>query len=449
MQAVPHDLATGVRVKLSVMMFLQYAFNGIWIIPLGTYLNAVGYSGNDIGRAYSTSAIGCILAPFFVGMIADKFFAAEKLLAVLNLAGGALLLLAARLSVDASGHAHAGGLGVCYWVLLLHFLCYMPTWALTNTIALRQLSNPTQQFPSIRVMGTIGWVVVSSLCLFGANITRAFGASGSFEATAVPMYIGALIGLAAGVVAFGLPHTPPQGDGSKVSAADILGLKALALFRDRNYAIFALTSFLIMFAGLFHWSMTNLYLNESKMNFAQFWQSSGQMSETIFLFVMPLFFRRFGVKNMLMMGLVAWIVRFVCFSFGVWQSGTWVLVFLGLLLHGPCFDFFFVTGQLYTDRKASKDIQAQAQGLISLLTFGLGWFFGSKLAGAVVDHYAVKDSVGKVVGHAWHSIWLVPIAIVAVIIVIFGGFFNDNLRVGHDDAPDETVEEELERETAL
>jgi len=429
----PSTMTSGIRWRLSVMMFLQYAFQGIWIIPLGTYLSAVGYSGSEVGTAYSTAAIGCIIAPFFVGMVADKFFEAQKLLGVLNLAAAGLLLAAARLSVGADGRAHPDGLGLCYWVLLLHFVCYMPTWALTNTIALRQMDEPARQFPSIRVMGTIGWVVVSAICLFGQSITALFGATGSFEATAVPMSIGAVIGAVAGLLAFFMPRTMPEGRGKQVTAADILGVKALSLFRDRDYAVFALTSFLIMFAGMFHWSFTNLYLNESKMEYAQFWQSSGQMTETIFLFIMPWFFLRFGVKKMLMMGLVAWIARFVCFSFGVWQSPTWVLVFLGLLLHGPCFDFFFVTGQLYTDHKASRDIQAQAQGLITLLTFGLGWFVGSMLAGRVVDAYALHDAAGQVIGHQWQTIWLIPIGIVAGIIVIFGLFFRDQSRVGHEE----------------
>lgn len=423
-----------VRVRLSLMMFLQYAFNGIWIIPLGTYLNRVGYSGLDIGAAYGASAIGCIIAPYFVGMIADKFFAAQKVLGVLNLAAAALLLAAVKLSVGPDGRAvmvdGQTHLGLFYWVLLAHFICYMPTWALTNTIALRQMDQPARQFPLIRVMGTIGWVVVSAVTLFGAQVNRLFNTTEQFEATSTPMYIAAGIGLVAGLVAFFLPNTPPAGRGKQITFADLLGLKALRLFKDRNFLVFALTSFCIMFAGLFYWSMANVYLNESGMKNAQFWQSTGQMTETLFLFIMPWFFARFGVKKMLLIGLFAWIARFVCFAYGVWGTSTAALVVLGLMLHGPCYDFFFVTGQLYTDQKASKDIQAQAQGLISLLTFGLGWFFGALLAGRVVDHHAIKDAAGAVTGHAWHSIWLFPIGIVAVIIVFFGLFFRDRTSVG-------------------
>jgi len=442
-------LPAGTRARLSVMMFLQYAYNGIWFIPLGFYLTTVGYSDVDIGVAYGTFAVGCIIAPFFVGMIADKFFAAQKVLGVLNLAASGLLLAAALYSVGPDKKAHmaqvmvdgkpqmASTLGIFYWLLLGHFLCYMPTWALTNTISLRQMSDPAKQFPSVRVMGTIGWVLVSAVCLFGEQVTELLGAKGNFEATVFPMYIGAAIGFVASFTSFFMPDTPPAGKGKQITFSDILGLKALGLFKDRNYLVFALTSFLIMFAGLFHWSLTNRYLNESKMDYAQFWQSSGQMAETVFLFAMPWFFRRFGVKKMLLLGLLAWISRFVCYSYGVWGSATSTLVVLGLVLHGPCYDFFFVTGQLYTDKKASKDIQAQAQGLISLLTFGLGWFVGSWLSGLVADNFAVKivvDGAEKVTGHDWHSIWLCPIAIVAVIIAFFTMFFRDNTAVGREES---------------
>lgn len=457
-------LSTNVRVRLSVMMFLQYAYNGIWFIPLGFYLGNVGYSDLDIGAAYGTFAVGCIIAPFFVGMIADKFFAAQKVLGVLNLASAGLLLAVGMLSVAPDGKAHmvqtfaadgtpqmASSLGVLYWLLLAHFLCYMPTWALTNTISLRQMDNAARQFPSIRVMGTIGWVVVSAVCLFGPQVTALFGAKGTFEATVVPIFIGAGIGVIAGLSAFFMPDTPPGGKGKQITFADILGIKALGLFKDWNYLVFALTSFFIMFAGLFHWSLTNRYLNESKMDFAQFWQSTGQMAETIFLVAMPWFFKRFGVKKMLLLGLCAWIARFVCYSYGVWGTGTAALVVMGLVLHGPCYDFFFVTGQLYTDKKASKDIQAQAQGLISLLTFGLGWFFGAWLSGAIADKFAVKtvvDGVEKVTNHDWHTVWLCPIGIVAVIIVFFSLFFRDNTSVGHEEKAEEAAPAEAKPEAA-
>jgi len=322
----------------------------------------------------------------------------------------------------------------------------MPTWALTNTIALRQMENPAKQFPGIRVMGTIGWIVVSMVTLFGKQINDLLGTTENFEATAVPMYIGAGLGVLAGLYAFLLPATPPQGHGKKLTIGDIVGVKAFALFKDRNFAVFAITSFLVLLPGMFYWAFANLFLNESGVPSAMAWQSTGQMTEMVFLFVMPWFFLRFGVKKMLLIGLVAWILRFVCFAHGVWGSSTAFLVVLGLMLHGPCYDFFFVTGQLYTDKKAPKEIRAQAQGFFFLLTFGLGWIIGSKLAGLAVDYYA-KTELGKVVGHNWHHIWLWPICLVGVILVFFAMLFNDNLRVGHDESIEATVEEEVEDKT--
>ena len=422
------------RLKLRVMMFLLFAYNGIWIIPLGTYLNSVGYTAGNIGTAYMTFAIGCIVSPFFVGMIADRFFSAQKIMGLLVILSAVMLIVAAKVSVGADGSAHlnAAGkpdLGLFYWVLLAHFICYMPTWALANSISFRQMDNPGQQFPGIRVLGTIGWIVVSMTTLFSAQINDLLGTTEPFEASVIPLYFGAGIGLVTGVFCFFLPPTPPQGAGQKVTFGDILGVKAFALFKDRGFAVFALTSFLILFPGMFYWAFANLYLNESDVKAAAAWQSTGQMTEMVFLFIMPWFFARFGVKKMLMIGLVAWIARFLCFSYGDWGTSSAFLVVLGLMLHGPCYDFFFVTGQLYTDKKAPREIRSQAQGFLFLITFGLGWFCGSYLAGKVVDHYALGEGA-----HNWSAIWLWPIGMVAVIIVIFALGFNDKTRVG--DEPD-------------
>ncbi|MCF7675340.1 MAG: MFS transporter [Akkermansiaceae bacterium] len=418
------------RLKLKTMMFLIFAFNGIWIIPLGTYLDSVGYSAANIGSAYMTFAIGCIVSPFFVGMVADRFFSAQKIMAVLILLAAGLLLLAARLSVGPDGLAHVNAagepvLGPFYWVLLAHFVCYMPTWALANSISFRQMENAGREFPRIRVWGTIGWIVVSMTTLFSVQINDLLGTSEPFEKSVIPLYFGAGIGLVTGLFCFFLPATPPQGAAGKVTFGDILGVKAFALFKDRGFTVFALTSFLILFPGMFYWAFANLYLNESGMKGAAAWQSTGQMTEMVFLFIMPWFFARFGVKKMLLLGLIAWVARFLCFSFGVWGTPTAMLVVLGLMLHGPCYDFFFVTGQLYTDKKAPREIRSQAQGFLFLITFGLGWLCGSYLAGWVVDHYALgKDA------HAWSTIWLWPIGMVALIIAIFSIGFNDQTRVG-------------------
>jgi nucleoside transporter len=426
----------GTRIKLSIMMFLQYAFNGIWIIPLATYLSFVGYSADNIGNVYGTFALGGIIAPFFIGMFADRFFQAQKLLATLNIVAGILLIFAAKASVGPDGLAvkNASGepvLGVFYWLLLAHFICYMPTWALTNSIAFRQMKNTAKEFPAVRVMGTFGWITVSAVTLFSDQINAALGNSIPFEQSVIPLYFGAAIGIAAGLFAFALPQTLPEGKGDEASIGDILGLKALRLFKDKNFAIFAVSSFLIFFPAMFYWAFANMYLNEfPSMKGAAFWQSTGQMMEVVFLVIMPFFFVRLGVKKMLLIGMFAWIARFVCFSYGDWETSAWIIVLIGLILHGPCFDFFFVTGQLYTDQKADKSIQSQAQGLNSFITFGLGWFLGSKVAGLVVDHYAI--AIGDGVGHDWHTIWLIPIGMTAALIAFFMLFFKDKTLIGHD-----------------
>ena len=415
-------MSTDVRIRLSVMMFLQYAFQGIWIIPLVTYLQEVGFSGSQVGSMYGTVALGFIIAPFFVGMVADRFFSAQKVLGVMNILAAALLLLASKMAVSPDGAPQPG---VFFWILLAHCICYTPSWALTNTIALAQMSDPGKQFPGIRVMGTIGWIVVSAVTLFGPMLKM------NIEATNLPMTIGAVIGLVTGIFAFFLPSTPPKKTGHKTTVGDIIGVKALGLLKDRNFAVFAACSFLIMLPGTFYWTFCNGFLNEIGMKYAQFKQSTGQMSELVFLLVMPFFFARFGVKKMLLIGMLAWVGRFVCFAFGDLGSMAFLL-YMGLILHGVCFDFFFVTGQLYTDKTAPNEIQASAQGFISLITFGMGWLVGTKLAGLIVDRFATKTIVeGKeVIVHNWQPIWLFPAVMAGVIAVVFCVFFNDKTRVG-------------------
>ena len=423
-------MSTDTRIRLSVMMFLQYAFNGIWVIPLGFYLTKVGYGGVEIAFvAGTTFALGCMISPIFVGMLADRFFSGQKVLGVLNLLAAAILFFARDMAVDAEGVKQPW---VLFWMLLAHYLCYMPTWALTNSIALYQMDSPGKQFPGIRVMGTFGWIAVSTIALFSDQI---LGKEGNIEATPVPMLLGSGIGLLIGLLSFFMPKTPPKVAESKVTFADVLGLKALALFKDRNVLIFALSSFLIMFPAMFYWQFCNLFLNEIGMKGAQFKMSIGQMAEVIFLVLMPWFFARFGVKKMLLMGMTAWTARFLCFGLGTTESLS-PLLYLGLALHGVCYDFFFVTGQLYIDKKAPKEIQAQAQGLISQITFGLGWFFAVMLAGWVIDIYALKEVVAgkeKIVGHVWQSVWLWPIGMAVLVTLFFVVLFKDDTVVGREE----------------
>lgn len=416
-----------VRIRLGAMMFLTYAFQGIWVIPLGAFLLKSGYTGTQVGSVYGTIAIGCIISPIFVGRVADRFFNAEKILGALNILSAVLLFIAAKLVLTSDG---APNFQVFYALILAHALCYMPTWALTNTVTLNQCTNPASQFPPLRGMGTLGWIVVSMTCLVVNTVQG--DAAVRFELSDLPLKIGAAIGLIAGIQAFFLPKTPPKdlGGSEKSSIADILGLKALDLFKDRNFLVFALTSFLIMFPGMFYWAFGNAYLQESGMDNSPAWQSGGQMTEIIFIFMMPLFFRYFGVKKMLLLGMAAWILRFFCFSIGIWDFGSgmmWTVVLIGILLHGPCFDFFFVTGQLYTNKKAPKEMQAQAQSLISQITFGLGWLVGATVAGKVVDMYVVAEG-----GHTWSKVWLYPAGMAIAIAVFFMIAFRDKVMVSKD-----------------
>jgi nucleoside transporter len=309
----------------------------------------------------------------------------------------------------------------------------MPTWALTNSIAMAHMTRPDKQFPGIRVMGTIGWVVVSAIGLLSAlgkleqfaDVEFLNKLSGvNIETTTWPMLIGACIGVIAGIIAFFLPKTPPKSIGHKITAADILGLKALQLLKEPCFAIFVVCSFLIMFSGAFYWSFCNMFLNEIEWSYSQIKMSIGQMSEVVFMLVMPFFFRKLGVKKMLLVGMAAWVVRFLMFAFGNVESMVFMF-YAGVALHGICYDFFFVTGQIYTDKKAPKEIQASAQGFISFITFGVGMLLGNTLAGFVVDNYVSDWEGAKAIAHNWQMIWIIPSCIAAVIFILFAVGFRD------------------------
>ncbi|MDX1381036.1 MAG: MFS transporter, partial [Xanthomonadales bacterium] len=314
--------------RLSVMMFLQFFVWGAWFVTLGTYLNASGFAGSDIGLAYLTNNIGAIVSPFFVGMVADRFFASEKVAGVMHLLGAAVLWYVAGLS-----DVNAVLLG-----LLVYNACYMSTLGLVNSISFAQMSNPDSQFPGVRVWGTIGWIVA------GLTISLVLAPQVTdVEATNVPMLLAAGCSAVLGFYCFTLPNTPPAGKGKRVTAADILGVEALALLRDRSFAAFAACSLLISIPLAFYYGFTNLFLNELGMAGAAGKMSMGQMSEVVFMVAMPFFFKRLGVKWMLLVGMLAWVVRYGFFAYG--SMDLVGLLYLGILLHGICYDFFFVTGQ--------------------------------------------------------------------------------------------------------
>ena len=385
-----------VRLKLSTLMFLQYFVWGAWSVTTGTWLGqTLGFSGEQIGLAFGTTAIAAMISPFFVGMVADRYLATEKILAALHLVGGVILFYASTQSA----------FGPFFVALLVYALCYMPTLALSNSLSFHQMREPSRQFPAIRVLGTIGWIVAG----------LAIGSLG-LEATAIPMRIAAAASLVLGLFCLALPHTPPRGR-QHTTIADILGLDALKLLREPSFAVFVLGSFLVCIPLQFYYAFANAFLSELGLASPTSKMTLGQWSEIFFMLVMPWFFMRLGVKWMLIVGMLAWTARYALFAAGDTGALVWML-YLAILLHGICYDFFFVTGQIYTDKKAPIEIRAAAQGFIAFVTLGVGSFIGAYLSGLIVQHYVTAG------GHDWRTIWLIPSACALGVLVLFALFFK-------------------------
>ncbi|KAA0991415.1 MFS transporter [Dyadobacter aurulentus] len=385
------------RFQLMAMMFLLYFIWGSWYGQMSKYMfTTLNATGGQVGNAYAAFSIAQIIAPFFVGMIADRYFAAQKVLGVLSIAGAILLYIL-------SGITSADNF---FGIILLYCISFAPMMSLTTSIAMQQVTNSEKDFPAIRVMGTISWIVVT-------NIIGFYGFGDSVMIFKISMVASAILG----IYSFFLPDTPPK-PSVKTSFSDIMGLDAFKLFKDRSFAIFFISSLLICIPLSFYYAMANPSLTDSGMTNVENKMSLGQASEVVFMLLIPLAFSRLGVKWMLIVGLIAWIVRFVGFGYGDANS-EWLL-YLAIILHGVCYDFFFVTGQIYTDSKAGEKYRSSAQGLISIATYGIGMGIGSWLAGLVADMYTVggvKD---------WTSIWMVPAGIAAVVLVLFVLFFKDN-----------------------
>ena len=396
-----------IKIQLCLMMFLQFCVWGAWYGQMGKYLTLqLHATGDQVGNAYAGFSIAMIIAPFFMGMLADRFFPAQKLLGVLNLIGAALLFWITKIN-DAN---------TFFWAMLLYCLTFAPSIALTSSIALRQMLNPEKEFSSIRLFGTLAWIFI-------VNVVGFMGIGDTVNI----FYLSLMAALVMGLFSFTLPDTKPIKSGP-VGFLDILGKEAFILLRDRNFTIFFIASIGVCIPLSFYYTWANSSLTDSyihsfpAVNPGTFkienLMSLGQMSEILFLLILPFIYTRYGVKKILIIGLLAWIIRFVCFGIGNAEGNVWMF-YLAIILHGICYDFFFITGQIYTDQKAGMNIKSQAQGLISLATYGVGMLIGSIIAGKVKDIYTSN-------GHTdWLMVWMVPAGIAFFVLLLFLFFFRD------------------------
>lgn len=390
------------RVKLSILFFIQFFVWGAWGVSMGTWMTGLNFSATQIGTAFGATSIAAMISPFFVGMIADRFFAAQRVLGVLHILGGVLLYFASKTDSFVS----------FYPLLLAHTLCYMPTLALVNAVAFSQMEDSARSFGGIRVMGTFGWIAAGLLIGYlnlGPTPTQFIIAAGASIALGIYSF-------------FVLPNVPPKAAGEPVSIRGVLGLDALRLMKDRSFAIFAIGSFFICIPLAFYYSGAERFLTQSGVAQAPAKMTYGQMSEVFFMFVFPFMFARLGVKKMLLLGMACWTARYVLFANGNAGPALWMLI-LGIVLHGPCFDLFFVTGQIYVDQQAGERVRAAAQGFIAFITYGAGMLVGSITQGFVLERYTLPD--GRI---DWSPTWLIPAAGAAVVMVVFALVFKEGAK---------------------
>lgn len=392
---------TKTKFQLSLMMFLQFFIWGGWFVTLGTFLgNNLGASGAETGMAFSTQSWGAIIAPFFIGLIADRYFNAEKILGVLHLIGAVLMYFMSQ----------ATSFDAFYPLVFAYMVAYMPTLALVNSVSFFQMKDPAKDFSMIRVFGTIGWIIAGLLIsYFQWDSTKSID-EGALSNTFTMVAIASLI---LGIISFTLPKTPPSQSDGALSVSDILGLDALKLLKDRNFLMFFITSILICIPLAFYYQQANPFLVELGMENPTGKMTLGQISEVLFMLLLPFFFKKFGFKKTLLVGMLAWAVRYTLFAYGNAGEQAFMLI-IGIALHGICYDFFFVSGQIYTDFKAGEKIKSAAQGLITLATYGVGMLIGFWVAGKISDQNMLADG-----SHNWEVIWLLPAAFALGVMVLF------------------------------
>lgn len=400
-------MKTATRIQLSFMMFLEFFIWGGWFVTMGIFLpSTLNASGADSALAYSTQSWGAIIAPFIIGLIADRYFNAERILGVLHLLGAVLMYQM----------ANAENFAVFYPYVLGYMIAYMPTLALVNSVSFNQMTNPAKEFSIIRVFGTIGWIIAGlSISYFFKWDTPEAVADGALRNTFLMTGVASLI---LGVFSFTLPKTPPRGKQNEVTVSGILGLDALKLLKDRNFLVFFISSILICIPLGFYYQHAAQFLGEIGVENPAGKMTIGQISEVLFMLLLPVFFTRFGFKKTILVGMLAWTVRYLLFSIGDAGSGVYLLL-MGIALHGICYDFFFVSGQIYTDTKAGDSVKSAAQGLITLATYGVGMLIGFAIAGQITDSYTLAEG-----GHEWKQIWTFPALFAIGVFALFAVFFK-------------------------
>ena len=399
-------MSLSIRLRLSGMMFLNYVVWGAWYVTLNTYLTAtLHFSGSQAGAVFGTTALASMISPFFVGLIADRIFSTERVLAALHFAGAILLWRLA--SVES--------FGAVYGLLLAYCLCYFPTIALTNSLALRHVTDAGRDFPLIRVFGTLGWIAIGLVV-----------GSMAIEKTATPFLLASGASVVMGVFSLALPHTPPAGKAEAFSIRRVLGLDALVMLKERSFLVFAIASVLACIPLTFYFSFTNEYLNDVHVANAAGKMTLGQVSEVGMMLAMPFVLRRMSVKGILVLGLAAWTLRYALLAHGDAGPGVWMF-YVAILLHGICYDFFFMTGQLYTDQAAPAHLRNAAQGLITFLTYGIGMYAGSLISGNALDFFTTGSGAAAV--HDWRHFWLSSAAGALAILLMVTVLFRSKAKI--------------------